>query len=65
MKTEKAYLALGCFWEPDEYFSRLPGVIKTQVGYSGGSSDNPTYENLGEHSETIELEFDPAKITYQ
>lgn len=63
-KLEKAYLALGCFWGPDEYFSRLPGIVKTQVGYSGGKTPAPDYHNIGDHSETIEIEFDPEIITY-
>ena len=63
--TEKAYLALGCFWGPDEHFSGLRGVVETQVGYSGGEEDNPVYEKLGGHAETIEVEFDPKKISFE
>lgn len=63
--AKKAYLALGCFWGPDEHFGNLPGVIKTQVGYSGGKEDNPAYHNLGSHAETVEIEFDPAEISYR
>jgi methionine-S-sulfoxide reductase len=62
--AQKAYLALGCFWGSDEFFSQLPGVIATRVGYSGGKKENPTYHNLGDQSETIEIEFDPKIITY-
>jgi peptide-methionine (S)-S-oxide reductase len=42
----------------------LPGVIRTRVGYCGGTTKNPTYHNIGDHSETIQIEFDPEKITY-
>jgi methionine-S-sulfoxide reductase len=63
--TQTALFALGCFWEPDNYFSALDGITKTTVGYSGGSTKNPTYEDLGDHTETIRIEFDPAVITYQ
>jgi len=63
--AETATLALGCFWQPDEYFSRLNGVLKTTVGYTGGISKNPTYEKLGDHTETIELVFDESVVSYK
>lgn len=63
-KTAKAYFGMGCFWDPDDYFSKLDGVVKTTVGYAGGSQKHPTYEDLGDHTETAAIEFDPAKITY-
>jgi len=63
--TERATFSLGCFWHPDIYFSKIPGVIRTTVGYAGGMKENPTYENLGDHTETVEIIFDPAKISYQ
>ena len=43
----------------------MEGVLRTQVGYAGGTKKNPTYYNLGDHSETIEIEFDPKKISYK
>ena len=63
--TETATFALGCFWGPDDYFSKLPGVVSTIVGYSGGEKDNPTYTDLGDHSETIEIKFNPKIISYK
>jgi len=60
---EKLYIAGGCFWGMEELFRVQPGVIDTEVGYAGGSNDNPTYENHPEHAETLELTFDPAKTT--
>lgn len=63
--AETATFALGCFWQPDDYFSKLSGVLKTTVGYAGGTSENPTYENLGDHSETIEIVFDNSVISYE
>ena len=63
--TETATLALGCFWGPDDYFSKLPGVVNTTVGDSGGTKENPTYTSLGDHSETIEIKFDPEVISYK
>ena len=62
--TETATFALGCFWQPDDFYSKLPGVIGTQVGYSGGEKKSPTYYHLGDHTETIQIEFDPKQITY-
>ncbi len=61
---QKAYLAMGCFWGPDEFFSKLPGVLNVRVGYGGGKKENPTYNNLGDNSEMVEIEFNPEKITY-
>jgi peptide-methionine (S)-S-oxide reductase len=63
--TEKATFSMGCFWGPDEYFSDLPGVISTTVGYAGGTTEHPTYDDIGDHTETIDIEFDPSVITYQ
>ena len=62
---EKAIFALGCFWEPDDYFSRLKGVVKTRVGYTGGTTPNPTYQRLGDHTESVEITFNPAEISYK
>jgi methionine-S-sulfoxide reductase len=63
-QIEKAYFAMGCFWEPDDHFSRLKGVKNTRVGYSGGTQPNPTYEDLGDHTETIEITYDPTIVSY-
>ena len=60
-----ATFALGCFWSPDDFFSKLDGVIKTRVGYAGGTTPNPTYYNLGDHTETVEITFNPSKISYE
>lgn len=61
---QTATFALGCFWGPDDYFSKLSGVKNTLVGYSGGQKKNPTYEDLDDHTETVEIKFDPDKISY-
>jgi peptide methionine sulfoxide reductase msrA/msrB len=67
-KRETATLAGGCFWGMEEILRQLPGVVDTAVGYTGGRLDNPTYGDLkgGEtgHAESIQVVFDPAKITY-
>ena len=63
--TERAILAGGCFWGVQELVRKLPGVISTRVGYSGGDVKNATYRNHGTHAEAIEIVFDPAKISFR
>jgi len=63
--TERAVLAGGCFWGMQDLIRKLPGVVKTRVGYSGGDVPNATYRNHGTHAEAIEIVFDPQKITYR
>ncbi len=63
--TETAILAGGCFWGMQDLIRRLPGVIATRVGYSGGDVPNATYRNHGTHAEAIEIVFDPAKTSYR
>jgi len=62
---EKAILAGGCFWGMEELIRGLPGVLSTEVGYAGGDVKNATYRNHGTHAEAIEVEFDPARISYR
>jgi peptide-methionine (S)-S-oxide reductase len=64
-QTETATLALGCFWGPDAQFGVTPGVVRTQVGYAGGRQPHPTYYDLGDHIETVQIEFDPKVTSYQ
>lgn len=67
--AEKAVLASGCFWGTEYYLGRLPGVLKTTVGYTGGHVDHPTYEQVcGKrtgHYEAVEVEFDPTKVSFE
>jgi peptide-methionine (S)-S-oxide reductase len=63
--SERAVLAGGCFWGMQDLIRRLPGVIETRVGYSGGDVPNATYRNHGSHAEAIEIVFDPTKTSYR
>ncbi|WP_407352099.1 peptide-methionine (S)-S-oxide reductase MsrA [Luteimonas sp. R10] len=65
MTTESAILAGGCFWGVQELLRKMPGVISTRVGYSGGDVPNATYRNHGTHAEAVEIVFDPSKLDYR
>ena len=62
---ERAVFAGGCFWGMQDLIGKLPGVVHTRVGYTGGDVPNATYRNHGSHAEAIEIEFDPARISYR
>lgn len=59
------YLAGGCFWGMEDLFREQPGVIDTEVGYSGGENDNPTYENHPGHAEALKISYDETKTDYK
>lgn len=63
--TKKAVFAGGCFWGLQELIRKQPGVIKTEVGYTGGVVDNPTYEKHDGHAEAVQIEYDTEKTSYK
>ncbi|WP_370214029.1 peptide-methionine (S)-S-oxide reductase MsrA [Roseovarius sp.] len=63
--TEHAVLAGGCFWGMQDLIRKLPGVISTRVGYTGGDVPHATYRNHGTHAEGIEIHYDPAKTSFR
>ncbi|WP_434303156.1 peptide-methionine (S)-S-oxide reductase [Clostridium botulinum] len=62
---KKAYFSMGCFWSVEALFDSLDGVIKTYVGYTGGSTLFPTYNSIGNHLETVEIYYDSSKIAFE
>jgi peptide-methionine (S)-S-oxide reductase len=65
MTTQKAILAGGCFWGMQDLIRKMPGVVSTRVGYTGGDVKNATYRNHGTHAEGIEIIYDPAIMSYR
>lgn len=65
-ETQKAIFAGGCFWCVEADFDKVPGVVSTVSGYTGGSTDNPSYKThtAGGHREAVEITFEPGKVSY-
>lgn len=64
-ENKKIILAGGCFWGLEELIRSQPGVVNTEVGYTGGQNENPTYENHPGHAEAVEIEYDPNITSYK
>ncbi|GIP40182.1 methionine sulfoxide reductase [Paenibacillus sp. J31TS4] len=64
-RLETAALAMGCFWSPDALFGSLPGVVRTEVGFAGGTTAEPTYRQIGDHTETVRLWYDSAVVSFE
>lgn len=67
--TEEAIFAAGCFWGVQYYFDQVPGVLESEVGYTGGHIDNPTYEQVCTHTtghaEAVKLVFNPEEVNFE
>ncbi|OKL37700.1 peptide-methionine (S)-S-oxide reductase MsrA [Domibacillus mangrovi] len=64
-RIETATFGMGCFWGPDARFGHLPGIIRTRVGFAGGTKESPTYRSMGDHTETIEVDFNPEMLSFE
>ena len=62
---KKAYLSGGCFWGMEDLFRKVPGVLETEAGYTGGENQNPTYENHPGHAEALEVTYDDEKMSFK
>ncbi|MEO0569522.1 MAG: peptide-methionine (S)-S-oxide reductase MsrA [Pseudomonadota bacterium] len=65
MAEQRAVLAGGCFWGMQDLIRKMPGILRTRVGYTGGDVPNATYRNHGTHAEGIEIYFDPDQMSYR
>ncbi|MBV0924668.1 peptide-methionine (S)-S-oxide reductase MsrA [Halomicroarcula limicola] len=63
-ETATATFGMGCFWGPDARFGAMPGVARTRVGYAGGDDPEPSYYSLGDHTEVVQVEYDPEELSY-
>lgn len=64
-ELQKATFAAGCFWCVEAIYERVPGVVDAVSGFSGGKTANPTYQSHGDHTETVDVTFDPDQVSYE
>jgi peptide-methionine (S)-S-oxide reductase len=64
LATATATFGMGCFWGPDARFGAMDGVVRTRVGYAGGTDPDPTYYSLGDHTEVVQVAYDPDELDY-
>jgi len=64
-ETATATFGMGCFWGPDGRFGAMDGVVRTRVGYAGGTEPAPSYYSLGDHTEVVQIEYDPDALAYE
>ncbi|ANU27247.1 peptide-methionine (S)-S-oxide reductase MsrA [Planococcus versutus] len=64
-RLELATFGMGCFWGPEARFGSMSGVVRTCVGFTGGTTPTPTYRKMGDHTETVQISFDPRVISYE
>ncbi|XP_068640598.1 peptide methionine sulfoxide reductase A5 [Aristolochia californica] len=65
LPLKTAVFALGSFWRSEAFFGCVPGVVRTSVGYAGGTKVNPEFRNLGDHAEAVQVEYDPRMIQFR
>lgn len=56
---------MGCFWGAESLYGATNGVLRTRVGYCGGTKPSPTYKNIGDHTEAIEIHYDPKNVKFE
>ncbi|KHN82475.1 Peptide methionine sulfoxide reductase [Toxocara canis] len=61
----RAYVGMQCFWGVESSFAKIDGVMRTRVGYAGGTTQSPTYKNIGDHTEITEVQFDEKVVSYE
>ena len=64
-ETQTATFGMGCFWGPEARFGIRPGVVRTRVGYAGGTTPEPSYYSLGDHTEVVQVSYDPDETSYE
>jgi len=64
-ETATATFGMGCFWGPEARFGAMDGVVRTRVGYAGGTDPDPSYYSLGDHTEVVQVEYDPDVLDYE